>query len=79
MADFEFVAVNSRANPISIISNPVNAFIIIKKLTRDLDQILSLINTHPAFNGMCIIFPLYQFVLAKLNAYFVFQKLSKKS
>jgi hypothetical protein len=54
MKDFEFIAENSRNDPVSFISNPINGFILIKKMSRDLSEIFDLLAGYPDFKSSFI-------------------------
>jgi prolyl 4-hydroxylase len=44
--DFDFIAESSYKDPEKFIGNPVNALLLIKKLTKDLQKIVDILNTY---------------------------------
>jgi prolyl 4-hydroxylase len=44
--DFDFIAESSHKDPENFIGNPVNALLLIKKLTKDLQRLVDTLNTY---------------------------------
>ena len=49
--DFDFIAESSYQDPENFIGNPVNALLLIKKLTKDLQKIVDTMNTYSRLKG----------------------------
>jgi hypothetical protein len=75
LKDYELIADSaSRSHdPATFIGNPVNAFLLIKKLTRDLDRIVNdTLNTYPTLMNVLTEMRDRSFTLPSDNDYTVF-------
>jgi hypothetical protein len=52
LKDFELIADSSYKDPEKFIGNPVNALLVIKKLTKDLQRIVDTLNTYPMLKNI---------------------------
>jgi hypothetical protein len=51
MKDFEFISERAKHSPSDFVSNPINGFILVKKLSKDLDEVFELLSNQPDFKS----------------------------
>jgi hypothetical protein len=61
VSDFRTISEQANKNPEDFISNPVNSFLLIKKLNADLQEFINLLNNHDRLNGIASVLILVPF------------------
>lgn len=59
IADFKAISTQSTDNPVNFVANPINSFLLIKKLAKDLQIIINKLSNYDRLKGILYEFSFY--------------------